>query len=1032
MKWWNRLSFRLTGVILLLAIVPLAGFGITTIRDIRQVRLNSIAQIQEGVAVNSVKLIEASLAHMIENINLAIETAEMDSADASDQEWYLQLLIRNLPSVHSLAIIAEDGREKVKVGVDVVYSASDLKRFPDYFNFRQRAAPSAVIGDIHSIGNNLLILDVLIPILSPMDRHAVSVVVVEVNLEKLLGFTADLRVGKTGYVYVVNHQGKILVYPDHSVVLAGANALANPVVQAFMLGKNEGVSNGRYINRQGVDVLTNGCAISDPKLLVVVVQSVDEALAAVSRIGKRQAILLVFVLVIAIFFSLYFVIRTITPLRRLEVGARRIGEGHLGHRIPVTSSDELGVVAHSFNAMAMELESVHTRVNNQNWLKQGMTELDNLLRGEQSLKDISTRVLNFMASYLQEQVGLIYVHDGTDSFRYMAGYAFKPGPGFSEDFKPGEGLSGQAALEKKVLDITDIPGSDLTVTSGLGSKVPRHLSIVPFVFNGRVEAVMELGSLHEVSELKKQFLRETADSIAIIFASARSRQNLEVALAQTREQAQTLQYQQQALQSANEEMEEQTQMLMASESKLKEQQEELQAANEELEEKAHYLEHNKKSIEEKNTALEALRRDLEKKASDLAVTSKYKSEFLANMSHELRTPLNSLLLLSRLLSDNKEGNLLQEQVDSARIIYNSGNDLLCLINEILDLSKIEAGKMDLHLTQILVADLATTLEKNFKPLAQEKGLFLNVLVRQGTPEVIENDRQRIEQVIKNFISNAIKFTTMGGVTVEIYQPGGDVVFNRSDLTPHTTIAIDVKDTGIGIPGDKQKLVFEAFQQLESGTARKYGGTGLGLSISRELAHLLGGEIQLCSQENKGSTFTLFLPAAPPSSCPSPVGLMEEIGNIGKKTDGGDPAVVADKNPEASWSHPPEDEVLKGRNILIVDDDMRNVFALAKVLQEKGINTIKAENGLKALEILARNEPVDMVLMDIMMPVMDGYETMRKIREQTRLSKLPIIALTAKAMQQDRQDCISAGANDYLTKPVDIERLLSMVRVWLHL
>ena len=1031
MKWWNRLSYRLTGVILFLAIIPLAGFGITTISDIRQVRLDSIEQIQKNIAANSVHLIEASLAHMIKNVNLVIESAEMENADVSDQEWFLQLLIRNLPCVHTLAIVGEDGLEKLKVGADTIYGTADLKMHPGYVDFWKDEIRSAVIGDIHSTENNLLMLDVFIPMLHPMDRHVVLILAVEVNLESLLGFTADLRVGKTGYVYVVNQRGEILVHPDRSVVLAGLNALANPVVQAFVAGKKEGLSNGRYVDRRGVDVLTNARAMVEPKLLVVVVQSVDETLASVSRIGKRQAVLLVIVLVTAAFLALYFIMKTFSPLRRLEIGVRRIAQGHLSHRIPVTSSDELGLVTQAFNDMGRELESARTGMDEQNWLKQGITELDDLLRGEQALEEICDRVLRFMASYLQEQVGLIYVRDGSERFSYMAGYAFKPGPEFSKEFKLGEGLPGQAALEKKILYIDHIPGSYIAVTSGLGNKTPRHLSIVPFVFNDRVEAVMELGSLQELSDLKKQFLRETADSIAIIFASAHSRQKLETALVKTREQAETLQYQQQALQTANEEMEEQTQMLMASESKLKEQQEELQAANEELEEKANYLEHNKKSIEEKNKALEEMGRDLEKKASDLAVTSKYKSEFLANMSHELRTPLNSLLLLSRLLSDNKDGNLLEKQVESAQVIYNSGNDLLCLINEILDLSKIEAGKMDLHVSRIMVADLASALEKKFNSLAREKGLSLDVVVKQGAPEVIENDRQRIDQVLKNFMSNAFKFTTTGGVSVEIYQPGKDVVFNRSELSHHTSIAIDVKDTGIGIPGDKQKLIFEAFQQLESGTARKYGGTGLGLSISRELAHLLGGEVHLHSRENKGTTFTLLLPVTPPSSCRAPQILIEESPEHGEEMDMVAPPEKENVSPKASSHHSLDDEMLNGRSILIVDDDMRNVFALAKVLKDRGIKTIKAENGVKALEILAQNEKVDMVLMDIMMPVMDGYETLRRIRAQSKFRKLPIIALTAKAMKQDKKDCIEAGADDYLTKPVDIERLISMIRVWLH-
>ena len=1303
MKWWHRLSFRVTVFILLLAIVPLAGFGITTINDIRRVRLQSLAEIHKGIATHSAHLIEDSLAHMIKSVQLIIETNELETVDVFDKEWFLQQLLRNIPHLYSLTLTDATGKEMVKVGRDTVYNPADLETREDYPDFEQNADHNAIIGETHSTRNNFLVLDVFIPMLSPMDRHVTGALVAEVDVEKLLSFTADLRLGTTGYVYVVNTQGKILVHPDHSVVLAGKDDLANPLVKAFVAGQTAFVSNQIYTNGQQGEVMTNVRATSEPKLLVVVVQSVTEALAAVTLITHRQTILLAAVLGVAILLSFYFTLKTIIPLRRLESGARRIGEGILSHRIPVTSSDELGSVARSFNGMARELEMAQTLADDQNWLKQGVTQLDNLLRGDQSLEELCSKVITFMARYLEELVGVIYVHDGRGTYRYVTGYAFQPGPGFCEHFQPGQGLAGQAVLERQILNIRDIPADYISITSGLGSMSPWHLNLVPFVYNDGVEAVMELGGIKEFTELKKQFLIETADTIAIILASARSRRDLNSALVHTRQQAEELQRQQKELQAFNEEMEEQTQMLLASESKLKEQQEELQAANEELEEKTQYLERNKKSIEEKNHALETLRRDLEKKAADLTTTSKYKSEFLANMSHELRTPLNSLLLLSRMLADNKEGNLLEDQVDSAQIIHNSGNDLLHLINEILDLSKIEAGKMELHMGDIELREFASTLEKNFKHLAREKDLSLNIVVRDNTPDIIVNDRQRVEQVLKNFLSNAFKFTNSGGVTVEIYRPEAKVTFIRPELNGDNTIAMDVRDTGIGIPRDKQTQIFEAFQQLETGTARKYGGTGLGLSISREIAHLLGGEVHLQSEENKGSVFTLFLPlgiiqassagtmvlsarnkdekesaASVPSIAPecdadAPLensladdrddindgdktiliveddlsfattllnfcrekgfkGLVSLTGEEGLKLveryplnaiildihlpgidgwtvleylkdnpstrhipvhfmsaddpvpeafakgaigyltkpvnredlekalagmttminkkmkdlllveddsnqrqaitrliDDGDVAItqaatgneamaalrkkpydcmildlglpdmsgfdllkLMENTPDITFppvvvytgkeltveeeknlrrysefiiikgvrsqerlldetslflhrmvEKMPEDkrkiisdlhdtdQMLRDRRVLIVDDDMRNVFALAKVLNDKGIHTIKAENGIKALEVLAQRKDVDLVLMDIMMPVMDGYETMKKIREQSCFSKLPIIALTAKAMHRDKDASIAAGANDYLTKPVDIDRLLSMMRVWLY-
>ncbi|MFH1157209.1 MAG: response regulator [Pseudomonadota bacterium] len=1310
MNWWNRLSYRLTVFLLLLAVVPLAGFGITTLRDIRNVRLSSIAQIHRTIARNTAGQIESSLADMVKEIRLMVDSNEMETLDASDQEWLLQLLIKANPHLYTLTLADAGGRERVKVGRDSVFNQSTLKEHSDLPDFPGKADPAPVVGTIHPGTGNLLFLDLYIPLMNPRDRTVTGVIAAEIDMEKLLGFIADLRVGSTGYVYAVNDKGKFLVYPDHSAVLAGENALQNPLVSDFVAGRDVSDENTLYPNRHQVPVFANARAVTAPKLLVVVTQSVDEAMAAVTRITRRQYTILASTVGIAVLLSLYFTLTLTRALGRLESGARRIGEGDLGHRIPVTSSDELGSVTRSFNDMAQDLQTIRTEADQENWLKQGVVELDRLLRGVMSVETLCTNVVTFMAEHLEAQVGLVYTRDGMGTFRYAAGYAFQPGPGFPEGLHPGEGLPGQAARDKKIIHITDIPEDAVAITAGIASLVPRHLSIVPFVFNDQAEAVMELGSMKALTNLKKRFLSETATTIAIMISGARSRQELGDTLAKTQKQSEELQQQQEELQSANEEMEEQTQLLMASESKLKEQQEELQAANEELEEKTEYLERNKTYIEEKNKALELLRTDLEKKARDLAIASKYKSEFLANMSHELRTPLNSMLLLSRLLADNREGNLKEDQIESAAIIYNSGNDLLSLINEILDLSKIEAGKMNLSMGEIPVRDLGDVLEKTFRGITHDKGLSLDITIRDSAPSVIVSDPSRIQQVLKNFMANAIKFTERGGICVDFYRPDDTVTFSRSGLAPDSTIAIAVSDTGIGIPEDKQKIIFEAFQQVEGGSARKYGGTGLGLSISRELANLLGGEIQLRSLENAGSTFTLFLPTGlagsaatktaaaasrplppvrdsagktagpgasqtdqPESSDDRPVAnplsddrdninpgdktlliieddaafaatlrnfckgkgfkvLVSLTGEEGLKLAGTCPlnAIILDihlpgmdgwavleilkENPatrhipvhfmsvddpvpeaftkgavgyltkpvsredlegvitnlksiinktmkdlllvedNANQRHaitrlisdtdvaitevstgsgaiaalrgkcfdcmildlglpdmsgfdllkkmetddritlPPVvvytgkeltaeeekelrkysesiiikgarseerlldetslflhrmvekmpeekrkmisalhdlDQVFRDRTILIVDDDMRNVFALAKVLGNKGMKTLKAENGIKALEILDQGAGVDLVLMDIMMPVMDGYETMKKIRSRARFGKLPIIALTAKAMQRDKDDCIAAGANDYLAKPVDMERLLSMLRVWLY-
>ena len=1303
MKWWNRLSVRLTVFILLLATIPLAGFGFSTIKEIRHVRLQSVSQIHKEIAKDAVKLIESSLADITKQVQLVAASADLDSAIPDDQEWFLQLLVKSSPYLFSLALIEDNGRELVKVGREEIYSQKNLTSHSDHPDFLKMGNVHTVIGKTHFSSNNIMLLEIFIPLVNPIDQQVSSIVLAEIDMANLFEYISDLHVGKTGYVYVVNGEGQYLAYPDHSAVLSRETAHYNPQVESFIAGNKILETNQLYFNRYHKEVISNAHEITEPKLLVVVAQPIDEALAAVALINKRQTLTLLTVLAVAVLFSLYFTVKTVRPLRRLEAGAQQIGEGKLSHRIPVNSSDELGSVTQSFNVMAENLQTARINAEHDNWLKEGIKELDDLLRGDYSLQEICANVVTFMADKLHQQVGLIYAHDGKGTYNYIAGYAFQPGPGLAKSFKIGEGLPGQAALDKKIIVLTDIPPEYISVTSGLGSLVPKHISFVPFAFNDQVEAVLELGTLTELTALQKMFLQETTGSIAVILASARSRSDLKDALIHTRRQAEKLHRQQEELQASNEEMEEQTQQLMASESKLKEQQEELQAANEELEEKTEYLERHKINIELKNQSLEQLGLDLEKKAADLASASKYKSEFLANMSHELRTPLNSLLLLSRLLADNKEGNLLAEQVESAQVIYNSGNDLLDLINEILDLSKIEAGKMELRIAEISLADLKDGLFRNFRRVTEEKGLSFEVTVKENVPPIFTSDQQRIEQILKNFIANSLKFTSQGSITVTVYQPEDTVVFSKSGLTGNNTIAIEVRDTGIGIATDKQQIIFEAFQQLEGGTARKYGGTGLGLSISKELANLLGGEIHLQSLENVGSTFTLFVPknanvpgpatplpllqAVDQSKGPKPVvqstlpsekkarqsigaitddresfasgdktvliieddihfattllrfcrekgfkGIISLTGEEGltlaeqqqpkaiildinlpgingwtvleslkenpvtrhipvhfmsadepvpaafakgavgyltkpvkqedleealnnleslinkdmkdlllvednaaqrlaiskiisdndvviREVANGNEAIAAlrqkpydcmvmdlglpdmsgfellkkieqdqkitlppiivytgkeltleEENELRKYSEsiiikgirseerlldatslflhrmvakmPEEkrqmisllhdtDQNLRDRNIMIVDDDMRNVFALSKVLNEKGIKTFKAENGLKALELLAETDDIDLILMDIMMPEMDGYETMRRIRAQSKFTQLPIIALTAKAMQRDKDECIAAGANDYLAKPVDINRLLSMMRVWLY-
>jgi CheY-like chemotaxis protein/nitrogen-specific signal transduction histidine kinase len=415
---------------------------------------------------------------------------------------------------------------------------------------------------------------------------------------------------------------------------------------------------------------------------------------------------------------------------------------------------------------------------------------------------------------------------------------------------------------------------------------------------------------------------------------------------------------------------------------------------------------------------------LEEKAEQLALSSQYKSEFLANMSHELRTPLNSLLILATLLADNPDRNLTTKQIEFARTIHNAGSDLLALINDILDLSKVEAGKMDVHAAPVPLVAVCDDVEATFRPLAEQKGLDLRVRREADLPASVVTDEQRLHQVLKNLLSNALKFTETGSVELVVSRAPDHLLFASPTLNEATdVIAFSVTDTGIGVTADKLKLIFEAFQQADGTTSRKYGGTGLGLSISREIARLLGGAIAVESEAGAGSTFTLYVPADYPfadQAADAPVPPR--------------PARASHDVPmlSAAPSAPPRDgdDPLAGATVLVVDDDVRNVFALTSALELHGMQVLYADNGADGIRLLEENNDVDLVLMDVMMPDMDGNETTSAIRRMPQFTSLPVVFLTAKAMPGDRDKSLAAGASDYLTKPVDLDRLLTSMRSWL--
>jgi len=1013
-----------------------------------------------------------------------------------------------------------------------------------------------------------------------------------------------------------------------------------------------------------------------------------------------------------------------TQLRAISEVSQAVTKGDLTRSIAVEAEGEVAELKDTINQMIDNLAETTRKNSEQDWLNSNMARFTGLLQGERDLETVSRLIMSELTPLVGAQHGAFFMMESPDGegddfeLRLISTYGYKQRKNVPNKFKIGEALVGQAALELKPILVTQAPEDYVRISSGLGEGLPINLIVLPVLFEEQVLAVIELASFQRFTNVQQAFLEQLSETIGVVLNTIGANMRTEELLSQSQgltqelqSQSEELQAQQEELQQTNKELEEQAASLKASEELLQTQQEELQQTNEELEEKAQLLEEQNRRIEIKNREIELARAALEEKAEQLSLSSRYKSEFLANMSHELRTPLNSLLILAKLLGENPDTNLNEKQIEFANTIYGAGSDLLDLINDILDLSKVEAGRMDVNVGDVKLSDLRDFVERSFRPVAEDKSLDFEIEVHgANVPPTIETDEQRLQQVIKNLLSNAFKFTQSGGVNLRMGLAEGHQFASESLSRAEAVLEFTVEDTGVGIAHDKLRLIFEAFQQADGTTSRRYGGTGLGLSISREIARLLGGEIHVGSEVGKGSTFTLFLPATydpvehPHASIPleaavvlpsegnrgglpaadhddqpeldpalllpsdvrddrddiqdgdrvvliveddpalartelevarergfkgivavrgdsglalahefkpdaiildmklpvmdgwdvldrlkhhpetrhipvhivsagdgrqnalkagavaflqkpiSKEGLEDTFGEIrsfidrglrrllvveddesqrdavveligsdegvevtavgsgeaalealdlerfdcmvldlklpdmggfslleklkederhssipvivytGKELTRGEETelkkfaesiVVKDaSSPErlldetSLFLHRVErklpkekrrmleqlhsaDEVLKQRKILIVDDDVRNVFALTSVLESHGMEVLYAENGKDGIELLHRNPDVDLVLMDIMMPGIDGYETMRAIRSEDSFKRLPIISLTAKAMKGDREKSIASGASDYIAKPVDTDQLLSLMRVWLY-
>jgi HAMP domain-containing protein/signal transduction histidine kinase len=688
-------------------------------------------------------------------------------------------------------------------------------------------------------------------------------------------------------------------------------------------------------------------------------------------------------------------------VRAISEVATAVTKGDLTRSITVEAQGEVASLKDNINQMIVNLKETTQKNAEQDWLKTNLARFSSMMQGQKNLETVSRLIMSELTPLVSAHYGAFFIMDRDGALpvlKLTSSYAYRERKSVANRFHLGEGLVGQCALEKKTIVLTNVPPDYVQISSGLGEATPLNIIVLPVIFEGEVKAIIELASFLRFSAIHQIFLDQLTESIGVVLNMISASMRTEQLLLQSQGLTQELQSQSEELTVRQEE-------LTRSNTRL-----ERQAL--ELEEKAALLEQQNRNVEIKNREVELARVSLEEKAEQLALISKYKSEFLANMSHELRTPLNSLLILAKLLADNREANLTEKQIEYARTIHASGGDLLALINEILDLSKVEAGRMQVEPRLVPLASVKDFVERSFRAVADEKGLDFEVTISTAAPASMVTDAQRLQQVLKNLLANAFKFTSRGSVALRIELAPRRMRFSCPWLSQaQKVVSFSVVDTGIGVAKDKQKLIFEAFQQADGTTSRKYGGTGLGLSISREIAKLLGGEIRVESAPGAGSTFTLYLPEARE---------WEAIVDTGDE-----PAAP----PEPAAAPLAEGSALAGRKVLVIDDDVRNVFALTSVLESHDAAVLYALDGKAGIEALRDNPDVDVVLLDVMMPEMDGYEAIRAIRQDSACAGVPVIAVTAKALKEDRDRCLEAGATDYLPKPVDVDQLLEMLHRW---
>ncbi|PWS32780.1 response regulator [Pedobacter paludis] len=1149
-------------------------------------------------------------------------------------------------------------------------------------------------------------------------KHSDEVIL---DVQNIISTLKDAETGQRGYLLTGN---KVFLEPYNgasdtalnTLNKVGENTKDNPVQQKKVAELRNIMSKRMGILQSTIEIKSLGGQV-DPTVLFQGKTYMDQARTVVSQMVKEERrllevrtielnkltsytpILILVAAILAILITLFFYRKVSVDFdervklqkeiedKKYEMEKRivaikeiasQISSGNYGVKLDEQSKDDIGELSESLNTMSFSLKKSFDTLAENEWLQTGVANLNVKMVGEKDVFHLADDIIEFLVSYTKSQVGAVYLFKD-DGYLHLKGQYALHKQDLAEVIELGQGLIGQAVKSGKSILLEDVPQGEITISYATGNIKPAQLLVLPIIRNGISIGGLELGTITNYSDLQLHFLNLVLSDVGTALLGAQNRQKLQQLLEETQAQSEELQVQHNELEGMNAELEAQAQKLQASEEELRVQQEELLQSNQELEERSSLLEEKNELIEERNI-------EIQQKAEALELSTKYKSEFLANMSHELRTPLNSILLLSRLMAENEE--IEKEHQEYAEVIQSSGQGLLSLIDEILDLSKIEAGKMELDRANIKIDEVISNMRSLFNPVAKDKNLKLVVEKTDEVPEFFHTDKMRLEQILKNLLSNAIKFTTQGSVTLNIVK--------NENLN---ALIFKVTDTGVGIAPEKQAMVFEAFQQADGSTRRKFGGTGLGLSISRELAKLLGGYIDLKSAEGEGSIFTLTLPIdknkgfegvsnpwekpvevvvpelpvkkvsnltvsnipeeieddreniqpddkviliveddtpfaktlldftrkrnykglvavrgdvgiemakaynpvailldiqlpikdgwqvmeelkSNPETRPIPVHIMSslqvkkesllkgavdfinkpfafehmqeifhklehalsrhpkkvliveeneqhakalsyflsnfniqtEVVNqvsqgvsalnkpdincvildmgipdkhayetleVVKKTPGlenlpiiiftgkslskgeenrikqyADSIVVKtahsyqrildeaglflhlveeknkDKN-KAPKKFSELQDVLKGKTVLVADDDVRNIFSLTKVLEQHQMKVLAATDGKEALKLLSENTNVDVVLMDMMMPELDGYETTTAIRQDLKYRNLPILAVTAKAMMGDREKCIAAGASDYISKPVDMDQLVSLLRVWLY-